>query len=293
MILLQLSGGLGNQMFQYAFGKYLAIQNNTNLVLDLSYVQSKLPFGKWTTPQKYELDIFNIKDKTKDNLFRSKLFYPFAKLEHIAKTKFNKTKYNFYHEKEMSFDSDFLNIKGNSFVCGNFQSEKYFISIEKNIRHIFQFPAISDSINLEHLSKIKNTNSVSMHIRRGDYVSIQKNASKFIALDINYYQQAIAYIASKVDNPTFYIFSDDIDWVEENLKINFDKYYIKNNNSKNTSYIDMQLMSICKHNIIANSTFSWWAAWLNANKNKIVVAPKKWFNHIEVKDMLPETWITK
>lgn len=292
MIIVQLYGGLGNQMFQYAFGTHLATINNAELVFDLSYVQSKLPFKKWTTPMQYELHIFeNLKAKLKPNIFASKYVYPFAKMEHLLKTRLYKNKYDFYIENDLSFNSNLLSIKNNSFVCGNFQSELYFKNIEQIIRNDFSFPKISDETNLKHLEKIQNSNAVSIHIRRGDYVSIQKNAQKFLALDLEYYQKAIDVLATKIADPTFFIFSDDMNWVEENLKINFPKYYIKNNTAKNTSYIDMQLMSMCKHNIIANSTFSWWAAWLNTNQNKIVIAPKRWFQHLANDDLLPNTWV--
>lgn len=292
MIILQLSGGLGNQMFQYAFGRYLASKHNTDLVLDLSYVQSKLPFKKWTTPMQYELSIFNnIQATVQANIFSSNYLYPLAKIEHLLKTKYYTKKYNAFQEKDLKFQSDLLSIPNDAFVRGNFQSEKYFMRIENNVRQDFQFLPITDTQNVEHLTNIKSADSVSIHIRRGDYVSIKQNAQKFLALDINYYQNAINTIAEKIPNPTFFIFSDDMNWVEQNLKINYKKYYIKNNNTKNTSYIDMQLMSQCKHNIIANSTFSWWAAWLNPNPNKIVIAPQRWFQHTQVEDLLPNTWL--
>ena len=294
MIIIQLSGGLGNQMFQYAFGTYLATKNNTDLVLDLSYVQSKLPFKKWTTPMKYELDIFpNINANLSRNIFSSKFFYPFAKAEHLLRTSFYKNKFKLFHENGMNFNADFLNITDNSFIKGNFQSEKYFLDIQDKIRIDFQFNKITDEVNLSHIQKIKSCNSVSLHIRRGDYVSIQKNASKFIALHIKYYENTIKKISSLMSNPIFFVFSDDVEWVKQNLKSEFETHYISNNNTKTTSYIDMQLMSMCQHNIIANSTFSWWAAWLNSNTNKIVISPSKWFQHFDVNmdDILPDTWL--
>lgn len=291
MIKVQLSGGLGNQMFQYAFGKHLAIKNNTNLVLDLSYIQSKLPFKKFSTPMQYELDIFQLKVDTENLFFSNKLLYPFAKIEHLLKTKYFIKKHNAFKEIDLKFQPELLSIPNNSFVQGNFQSEKYFSAIKKNIQNDFCFPEVVDAVNLKYLHDIKQFNSVSIHIRRGDYVSIKKNAQKFLALDVTYYNKAIDIITSKIENPTFFIFSDDMNWAEQHLQIKSTKFYIKNNTTKNTSYIDMMLMSKCQHNIIANSTFSWWAAWLNANSNKIVIAPKRWFHHIATEDLLPNTWL--
>lgn len=294
MILVQLKGGLGNQMFQYAFGKYLATMNNTELVLATSYLQSKLPFKKWTTPMKYELHIFNINATLKSNFISSNLLlYPFAKAEHLIRTKIYENKYKSVTENTFKFDAELLGTKDNSFIKGNFQSENYFLQIENQIRNDFTFKNKLDDINDKWKSQIENCNSVSVHIRRGDYISINKNAQKFASVTLDYYQQAIKKVVDEISNPVFFIFSDDIDWVKENLKIYFPTHFINNNKNAETAYIDMQLMSLCKHNIIANSTFSWWAAWLNNNKSKIIIAPDKWFvdKSLNSADIIPNSWI--
>ncbi|MFN8282085.1 MAG: alpha-1,2-fucosyltransferase [Chitinophagales bacterium] len=293
MIKVLLSGGLGNQIFQYAFGKTLAVKNNTSLVLSTSYIESKLPIKKLASQMKYELDVFNINAKIEHNFIKGKIVYPFAKLEHLIKDKFNGNKLNLLQETAHHFQPELLDYKDNTYVKGNFQSEKYFNSIEEILRKELTFKKALTEKNLDWKNQIESTNSVSIHIRRGDYISIQKNQDKFIIQSLDYYKNAITHIANKVDQPTLFIFSDDIAWSKENLKTSFPVHFIDNNNTTETSYIDMQLMSLCQHNIICNSTFSWWSAWLNANPGKIVIAPQNWFadKSINSQDLIPFKWI--
>ena len=280
-------------MFQYAFGRNLSVKNNTNLVLSTSYLQSKLLFKKWATAMKYELDIFNINATVESNIFSGKLLYPIAKAEYLIREKINNILLNNVQENVFSFQRDLLNSKDNSFIKGNFQSEKYFKSIEDIIRKDFIFKTVLTGKNAEWKNEIENSNSVSIHVRRGDYISIKSNAQKFAQIPVSYFQQAIQYIASITENPVFYIFSDDTDWVKENLKVDFPLTFIINNNLPETSHFDMQLMSLCKHNIICNSTFSWWSAWLNTNPHKTVIAPKQWFADVSInsQDIIPDEWI--
>lgn len=150
--------------------------------------------------------------------------------------------------------------------------------------------------NQKILEKITQTNSVSIHVRRGDYYN---NESAFkIHGNITtkkYYENALEFIKEKVKNPVFFVFSDEFEWVKKNLYFfsNYGEVHIIDWNKGFDSYIDLQLMSNCKHNIIANSSFSWWAAWLNKNKNKIVISPKKWVNNINENkiDIIPNNWI--
>jgi hypothetical protein len=288
-----LSGGLGNQLFQYALGKSLAVKNNTSLVLSASYIESKLPVKKLASQMKYELGIFNIDAKIEHSLIQQKILYPFAKLEHIVRDKLNQTKLTLLDEKSFEFQPDFLLYTDNTYAKGNFQSEKYFKSIESILKKELQFNVPLNKENLNWSTKIESADSVAIHVRRGDYISIQKNQDKFFIQSLDYYKNAIAYVASKIMNPTFFIFSDDISWTKENLTSGFPMHFIDNNNTPQTSYIDMQLMSLCKHNIICNSTFSWWSAWLNANPEKIVIAPKNWFadKSINSQDLIPSEWI--
>jgi len=279
MIIIKLQGGLGNQMFQYAIGRFLAEKNKTELKLDLSFYNEQ----QIEPQRKYSLEYFNIienitggKDLKKIKKGIKKLVYLIYKV-FLAET-FVYTKENFFH-----FDSNILKIKGDVYLDGYWQSEKYFQSIEEIIHKEF---TLKNKLQKEDLiNKINNSNSVSIHIRRDDYT----NKKNYYVLTIEYYKEAIKIIKEKNQNIHLFVFSDDINWVKNNLKTEFPITFIDGNKD----YEDLILMSMCKHNIIANSSFSWWGAWLNQNPHKIVIAPKKWFNKPEIntKDLIPESWL--
>lgn len=295
MICIQLFGGLGNQMFQYACARNLAHINNTNIVLDTTKLSEEATTSY--TKRSYELNIFNIDCKIagKQDLIRCKPlklrllnYFSIKVLSRGIKLS------NYYIEGSLKFDSSIFNVKRNSFVSGYWQSERYFLPIEKSIRDDFTFKNFDDEKNLNILEHIRRSNSISLHIRLGDY---QKSSHKIHGTQpIDYYYRAIKYLSGKVKTPFFFIFSDDIEWVKKNLNIDVRHKFI-DWNQREKSYLDMQLMSECKHNIISNSTFSWWGAWLNKHREKIVISPKAWFNDIpknnEASDLVPENWIRK
>ncbi len=181
----------------------------------------------------------------------------------------------------------YLNYSKSKYWKGYWQSEKFFSTISKTIRSDFEFPEYENNTK-KIAESFKQKNTVSLHVRRGDYLT-----SKLMGniCDIVYYQNAIQIISEKIDNPYYVVFSDDPEWCKENLKINNSTYIT--NNSGSQSFRDMQLMSECQHNIIANSSFSWWAAWLNKNEDKIVIRPKKWFNDngMNIDDLTPPNWV--
>ncbi len=277
MIITKLIGGLGNQMFQYAAGRALAYRLNTELKLD------KIIFKTYKL-HKYELYYFNIKA-----LFASqKGINKFKK--HSLVLFFTKRK--FFKEKHFHFNPEFFKLKGNIYLKGYWPSEKYFKSIESVIRDDFSFKNEPDRKNKKVLEKISKVNSVSIHIRRGDYVLNKKTNAYHGLCPLKYYKKAIQIIKARTKTPTFFVFSDDIKWCKKNIKIDKNITFIDFNN-RYKNYEDMRLMSNCKHNIIANSSFSWWGAWLNKNKNKIVIAPKKWFRDpsINTKDLISKLWL--
>ncbi|NII84686.1 MULTISPECIES: alpha-1,2-fucosyltransferase [unclassified Pedobacter] len=282
MKIVKLLGGLGNQMFQYAF--YRSLQNS-----DLKVYADLSDFEEYPLHNGYELErIFNLNVKTPSefilNLFRpNQSKWIFRKLKRILNLK------NTYRaeENEFMFDASFLN-NANNYYFGYWQNEGYFLNIADKIRDDFKFPEIKGVENQTVMQQIINNESVAIHVRRGDYL---KDPLLGNICNLDYYEQAILSINSKIKNVQFFVFSDDITWCKQNLKLENVTYI--DWNKKNNSYIDMQLMSNCKHNIIANSSFSWWGAWLNNNTGKMVIAPKKWTNNrsVDDTDICPKNWI--
>jgi hypothetical protein len=197
-------------------------------------------------------------------------------------------------EKHFHFDQDFMNIPDNIYIQGYWQSEKYFREISSVIKNDLQlkYPmGLKDKFFYELILK---SNSVSLHIRRGDYVPGTYSDQVSECLSLDYYEKAIGQILQKNPDVVFFIFSDDINWAKENLPISRPVFYV-DHNSTDANFQDLRLMSLCKHNIIANSSFSWWGAWLNNNSEKEVYAPSKWFNsnarNLDSKDIIPDHWM--
>lgn len=288
MIVIKLQGGLGNQMFQYAFGRSLAKRLNTELYLDITTLENTTPTPGFTY-RKYELDTLNIKAKIADKkILRAVAAYPKHRFD-FYRMRLLKSLGIVQHlnEKSFSYDADIPGlIRRNTFLTGFWQSEKYFQDVASDIRRELELPQPHHHQNILYQQLIQNKNSVSLHVRRGDYVG---NATHPVC-SIEYYQQAINIIQKDITDPVFFIFSDDSGWVANNMVINNESYIIDHN--KTNSAADMYLMSQCKHHIIANSSFSWWAAWLNSAENKKVIAPQKWFTNslTDTKDLIPHTW---
>lgn len=190
-------------------------------------------------------------------------------------------KYRFYEEKKQKYNLKSANISGNCYVKGWFQSEYYFSDIKGILLREF-VPKEKIRISRKMRDAINNEESISIHVRRGDYVRINNVVGK------NYYQKAINIMRKKYKNPIFLVFSDDMTWAKNNLEID-EKCIWVNEDRKLQDYEELFIMSRCKSNIIANSTFSWWAAWLNRNEDKCVVAPQKWFP--TQGEITPKNWI--
>ncbi|ETZ19769.1 alpha-1,2-fucosyltransferase [Pedobacter sp. V48] len=282
MKIIRFLGGLGNQMFQYAL--YKSLQNKfPNVKADLH------GYNDYPLHNGFELEnIFGSKIN-KVSSFTSNLYYNkkwiYRKLRRLFGLK------NTYIEEKtlFSFNESILNNPRTAYYWGYWQNFKYFENIADEIKNDFQFTSPLSKENQQILDQVKLKNSVSIHIRRGDYL---KDPLLGGLCGPEYYKQAISYVQSDLTSPSFFIFSDDIVWCTENL--NLDNCTFISWNKELSSYIDMQLMSSCKHNIIANSSFSWWAAWLNPNPDKIVIGPKKWVNHSDpnIRMSFPQKWIS-
>jgi len=273
--IILIRGGLGNQMFGYAF----------YLMLKKMYPQSIMiidPLDSWIAHNGYELNRIFPSIKCKSNKY-------YRRIRKLYSRYFPKQFIKVINENLDSSSIKYLkNNRAITLYDGFWQSEMYFKSIERDIRKTFSFNLYKLSIQSQILlDEIGSCNSVSVHIRRGDYLEHIDFFGNICTLD--YYYKAIEYMDNKEDNLFFYVFSDDPVWTLSTLIIENSR--IVNINTLNDSWQDMCLMSHCKHNIIANSTFSWWGAWLNANENKTIIAPKKWTNFKLPSCLVPENWI--
>lgn len=281
--IIKFNGGLGNQMFQYAFGKALEAKTGVKTIFDMSFFEKK-----YARP--YELNIFGLDVPAVEGFcdkLRLNLIWKFRKsLKH--KTFLG---LGFYPEAHFEFDIKLFTLEPNTYIEGFFQSEKYFGFVEEKIRNDFQFKTKPDSFNQHLIDMITSSNSISLHIRRGDYVQKKRYQNLYATCSLDYYKRGVEHIAKTVENPKLFIFSDDPNWVRQNLNLPYECIFV-DNNSGSKSYEDMRLMSLCKHNVIANSSFSWWGAWLNNNSEKIVIAPQKWFNDEKIvqTDVIPQSW---
>lgn len=281
MKIVNITGGLGNQMLQYAFAcKLKHLFPSEKILLDLTNFKGY----EWHS---YELDyVFDVKIPVASSLQVCRFTIPFS-----ANTNFGSTlnKYfgrffirDIYEEKNKDyflFNPAPFAITKSCYYSGYWFNEGYFSDIKDEILNVFSFKRPLNSYSLNLKKQIESTNSVSIHVRRGNYLLFDEYKN---ICERPYYEKAIKYMKEHVNNPHFFVFSNDIQWCQENLGDLMDNYTFSENNDPQNNYIDMQLMSCCKHNIIAHSSFSWWGAWLNNNEGKIVVAPYKWKNSEKV-----------
>lgn len=292
MIVVKLKGGLGNQFFQYAAAKSLAKANQTEVFIDPETGFIRDPYNR-----SFELLNFCIDSKfisfskfdsfLYQNSILNTLRNRFTCISEIGKI--NYLKESFYH-----FDERIKNYRTNKdiYLEGYFQSEKYFKDIANDIRSEFELKDSPNKINRHYLNLIRGSNSVSIHLRKYDD-AIDNSAPRIYDSCTNvYYEKAISCIIDHVKEPYFFIFSDNIEWAKKNISLyNLKVEYISHNISN--AHEDIRLMKACKHNIIANSSFSWWGAWLNDNPHKIVIAPKNWLSSeiYDFKDVIPINWL--
>ena len=291
MIVLHVSGGLGNQMFQYAYGRCVANRLGVELVLDLSDPTLSIHQG-------FELSkVFGLEAKV------AREFHMYAVLgllrPEIVRRVIKKFGFalvvakRWVEEPHFHFSSGMLNVQDNTFISGYWQSEKYFEDAIAFIRHDFKFCKPPSTANEKLMLEMTDDSitAISLHVRRGDYVNNQAVSQVHGSCTPAYYNAAIQHVSSQVKNPFFYVFSDDMDWVRNYLEMPYPHKLIAHNRGE-SSYEDMRLMSLCQHNIIANSSFSWWGAWLNGNPKKLVIAPKNWFaDESRPHDLFPDGWV--
>lgn len=293
MIIVRLRGGLGNQLFQFAAAYSLAHHKGVELKSDL-YTYRKHPL------RKYELHHFNI---PLQEASRSEV-HQFTGNNFLSRYLNKKSNYFYcprvFAQPHYHFYEDFFSLPAPLYLSGYWQSEKYFITVADSLRTMITPGVVMDSRNKDLIETLGSTDSVAVHIRRTDY----NQASFFQPMGLDYYQRAFQRIGQRITKPRYFIFSDDIAWSQQQLKDLKDATFVDHNNGDD-SFKDLLLMSACRHQVIANSTFSWWAAWLNHFPDKMVVAPETWFRNTYAtkkepvypsrfyssRDLLPPGWV--
>ena len=291
MIITEIVGGLGNQMFQYAAGCALAKRTGTELKLDNRLFLGYTLHNGFELERVFEIDSPSASLMEINNLIgwrSSRIGRRFIRDRRLS---FLKGKH-YYVEDSTIFNEEILSLRDSYYLSGYWQSERYFEDQISLIRKQFRFKQPLEGMNKKYVKMISSSNAISIHVRRGDYVSNPNTNSMHGTCSISYYEKAMRYIEKRVEDPVYFIFSDDVKWVRDNLSFNVKCYYI-DHNSGLESYNDMRLMSLCDHNIIANSSFSWWGAWLNPDSEKIIVAPNQWFQNPgrNTSHLVPENWI--
>jgi len=292
MTIIKLKGGLGNQLFQYAYGRLIAARRGEGLKLDKDILGAK------KARRAYGLDNFNIQAvlATPEEIKAAK--YPlgnFSRIWRLIKAKVFRIHHIGYECRMLKPYSKYLD--------GYFQSYKY---LDLQRAQLLKEISLKEDLSLKYgalISEMAASGSVAVHIRRGDYISDSKTKAAHFICDLAYYERAMEMMKKKINEsreniseenilvPIFYIFSDDISWAKENLKVSEKLVFVSNPELKD--YEELMLMSGCQNNIIANSSFSFWSAWLNQNPNKIVIGPKKWNNKYPAayRDLMPKEWI--
>lgn len=290
MIIVRIIGGHSNQLFQYAVGRALASKRNTELKLDITTYFDNQPAEN--TPREYELAVYPLRASIASPSEIKNALDGQSENNRYKKFLMNKDRFVIYNEKPTSFQSEVLRLPKNAYLIGYWQNENHFKDIRKDLIKEFEPVKPMSLKNKQYLARIQSTQAISLHIRREDYVD-NKSANEFHGLmPLDYYKAALAIILKKTkdNNRHVFVFSKEIDWCKKNIKLDLPTTFIEGNKDGSD---DMRLMKHCKHNIMANSSFSWWGAWLNQNPDKIIVAPKIWFQDPSAnKNMeLPKSWI--
>ncbi len=298
-ILVKLTGGLGNQMFQYAAARHLALLNEAELLLDVSefttYKLREFCLQHFSLQaricEKWETRHFKRPDKLRTRLER--MLYFWRKPSPLSSPSPSASPIQWVRETGFAFDPALLEKKGSFYLDGYWQSPNYFLAIEQLIRSDFHITTPPDAANQAMAAQVSSANSVSLHVRRGDYHNNANTRNIHGVCSLSYYSDAARIISSKETEVLFFVFSDEIEWARANLNFPGNKVFVDLNDSAH-NYEDLRLMSLCKHHIIANSTFSWWGAWMG-RPDGLTLAPSRWMNDPSrgpsCQDLLPAHWI--
>ncbi len=286
-VVVRLMGGLGNQMFQYATARAVALHKGVPLKLDLSWLQKQ-------PKREYELHNLRVVEE-----FASLDEIPFANqlglidrlLGRAAQMILPRHRQAVYQQKGLAYDPEVFNTRSQVLLVGYWQSEKYFRHIRETLLEEFAVATDLQAQTIDTAKSIAAVNAVSLHIRRGDYVSEPRTREVHGVCPPDYYRSAVRFIADRVEEPHIFVFSDDMEWAKANLQINLRTAFV-DHTDPGRGFEDLYLMRRCQHHVIANSSFSWWGAWLCDSPGKIVIAPRRWFSDptIEEGDIVPEGW---
>ncbi|MDD1698358.1 MAG: alpha-1,2-fucosyltransferase [Methanoregula sp.] len=277
-------------MFQYAIGRKLSCMHKVPLKLDVSgfkeYTLRTYRLSHFPIPADFasDFDIENIKFHNRSGILRS--------LDSLTSRFQPYYQRNVFKEPHFPYDPNILKCNNHVYLEGYWQTEKYFKDIKEIILRDFTIVEEPDPRNKTMADQIRGSESVSIHVRRGDYVTNPTTNAYHGTCSEDYYKKAIQIIKNRVHKPQFFIFSDDLTWVREHLDIGYPTVFV-DFNGPDKDYEDLRLMSLCQNHIIANSSFSWWGAYLGSDPGKIVIAPKRWFKKTDIitSDLLPESWI--
>jgi hypothetical protein len=287
MIVVRLKGGLGNQMFQYALGRALQRRRGDELRLDVTYLLGSSVF-KWEVPRNYDLDVFQIRPA----------FAYIPRLLRRASRRLGDAlavpkRQTFVSEGEFGFHPRILDLTAPQlYLDGYWQSESYFASAAEEIRSAFQFRMPLSPAGRALAQCVASVNSVCVDIRRGDYVTVEasRNTQGFVGEE--YYGRGVDWIKANIPDAHLFISSDDLPWCREHLKFDLPVTWLDRNYDGWKFGEKLQLMTLCKHFLISNSTFAWWAAWLGSHDRKLVACPQRWFRteSISSRDLIPPSW---
>jgi hypothetical protein len=288
MIVVKLQGGMGNQMFQYAIGRRLAIDNNIELKFDRTFLDDKTPRAGYVV-RDYDLSIFNVIENfaNSEEIFSYKSRFHNPLIERIS-NKLIGRKPTYILEEGLNYNSKYLALQDNCYLEGYFQSESYFETIKDIIKSEFTLKNNPAPFISELENEIRNVSSICVNVRRADFVTNSFHGT----CDAAYYKRAEAFILEKVKNPTIYVFSDDLEWCKENLKFE-SPYKLVEHTYAGTKFQDyLRLMSACRHFIIPNSSFAWWAAYLSRSENKIITVPSRWISdpNFDIHSIILKDW---
>jgi len=293
MIVARLQGGHSNQLFQYAMARRLADKLHTDLVLDLSWFDD---FADVDTPRYYELDCYPIKARTVKSLEGYRVIdprQPVSKLQQMLRKLHIGNAIWMHYEKHQGFNEDAMHLPDNTLPVGFWQCEKYFVDIRGMLLRELEPKTKLSERNTKLLKRIESTDAISVHVRRGDYVTNKQAKAFHGLLGPDYYKKAVKYLVDKTKSKNLhaFVFSNDIEWCKKNIKLDVPTTFVEGNDKGSD---DMRLMKHCKHFVMANSSFSWWGSWLSENPGKITIAPKVWFKDIKTNndiDIALDSWV--